>query len=310
MNPTKVNDKIRLFALCEPINLRMSLCFTQDALVSDIHHFVNETMKKYTIKYRVGRVDWNGSWILPQYKIIDFLEDKSEITIYSVEYGLTLTSLAGERDRIHINYGVFSQDINQAFINKKRNRDKRRISSHASNPNDTVVDMDDDDQPVIQSSMDTVNEDLEIPKNLQHKETAKENSNIKENGHKDQNNKETKPKNEPQKKTNKDESQGNSNSNDPKKTKVNENVSNTTNPNKNSNNKAQSNSVTPNSTTASVKKGLHSNSVEEKSEIKKTYKKPELEEIESVKSDSDNDDAEPPQEPVYKTPAVQNKKHR
>jgi hypothetical protein len=54
------------------------------------------------------------------------LQDKSEITVYSVEYGLTLKNLAAERDKLHINYSVFDQDINSKFINKKRIKDKRK----------------------------------------------------------------------------------------------------------------------------------------------------------------------------------------
>ncbi len=65
--PSKIEGKIRLFALIEPLNLRMSLCFPGDGLVADIHNFIDDVMRRYTIKYRVGRVEWNGAWILPQY---------------------------------------------------------------------------------------------------------------------------------------------------------------------------------------------------------------------------------------------------
>ncbi len=62
-------EKIRLFALIEPLNIRMSLCFPAESLVADIHNFIDDVMRRYTIKYRVGRVEWNGAWIPPQYVI-------------------------------------------------------------------------------------------------------------------------------------------------------------------------------------------------------------------------------------------------
>ena len=44
---------------------------------------------------------------------------------------MTLKTLAGERDRIHVNYSVFDDqnNVNNKFINKKINRDKKRSKS-------------------------------------------------------------------------------------------------------------------------------------------------------------------------------------
>lgn len=74
------------------------------------------------------------------------MEDKAEITVYSVEYGLTLKNLSAERDRPHINYSVFDQDVNSKFIAKKTIRDnqnkKKRIGGANSRKTTEVADED------------------------------------------------------------------------------------------------------------------------------------------------------------------------
>lgn len=114
-------------------------------------------MRKYSIKYKVGRVEQNGAWILPQYvikitynllnkqKIDDFLEDKSEITIYSIEFGLTLRTLAAEKDRLHVNYSIFDQNsINGKFIAKKTMRDNKNKKRIHTTKTTEVADNEDD----------------------------------------------------------------------------------------------------------------------------------------------------------------------
>ncbi len=72
------------------------------------------------------------------------MEDKSEITVYSVEYGLNLKTLPTERDRLHINYSVFDQNIiNEKFIAKKTMRDKKNLKK-SNTTRTTEVNGDDD----------------------------------------------------------------------------------------------------------------------------------------------------------------------
>jgi len=35
--------------------------------LAEIHNFIDETMKKFRVSYRTGRVDLDGYWVLPQY---------------------------------------------------------------------------------------------------------------------------------------------------------------------------------------------------------------------------------------------------
>ena len=107
-------------------------------------------------------------------KIEDFLEDKSEITVYSVEYGLTLKTLAQERDRLHINYSVFDQGIiNEKFINKKTIRDKRNLKKNP-NSRSTEVNLDDEfENPQMGT--------LEMDENNDQKSKVKEHKEHKQN---------------------------------------------------------------------------------------------------------------------------------
>ena len=73
-------------------------------------------------------------------KIGDFLTDNASITIYSVEFGLNLTTLAGEKaDQKIPNVGIsasnesmlqlLNQDINEKFIKKKIHRSLKKEKS-------------------------------------------------------------------------------------------------------------------------------------------------------------------------------------
>lgn len=96
-------------------------------------------------------------------KIGDFLEDKTDITIYSVEYGLNLTNLPSERDKMHINYGVLNQDINVKFTQKKLLRDKKRVVGSGNDTKilETVNDNGDEDD-----NDNNDEEEDELPKDL------------------------------------------------------------------------------------------------------------------------------------------------
>jgi len=94
------------------------------------------------------------------------LEDKSEITVYSVEFGLTLKNLSGERDRIHIQYSVFDQDINMKFINKKTVKDKFKKNHLKTEKNTEITNEQvEDDQYTNALAMETTNiHDLNLEK--------------------------------------------------------------------------------------------------------------------------------------------------
>jgi hypothetical protein len=100
-------------------------------------------------------------------KIEDFLEDKSEITVYSVEYGLNLKTLANERDRLHVNYSVFDQNvINEKFISKKTMRDKKNMKKSNTNRTTEINGDDEFENPPI-GTLETHdnNQSPQIPKN-------------------------------------------------------------------------------------------------------------------------------------------------
>ena len=68
-------QKIKLVGLIEPFNLRIALVFPSTSLIckyiiiiiDDIHTFIDETMRKYKIHYKTGRIEHLGVWIPPQY---------------------------------------------------------------------------------------------------------------------------------------------------------------------------------------------------------------------------------------------------
>lgn len=62
-------DKIHLYATLLPFNLKMALAFFPGETIGDIHFFIEETMRKLRIKFKIGRIEKkeNSAWILPQY---------------------------------------------------------------------------------------------------------------------------------------------------------------------------------------------------------------------------------------------------
>jgi hypothetical protein len=66
---TSLNKRIHIYAHLMPYNLKIALAFYPEETINDIQFFIEETMKKYRSKYRVGRIEkkQNSSWLLPQY---------------------------------------------------------------------------------------------------------------------------------------------------------------------------------------------------------------------------------------------------
>jgi hypothetical protein len=95
-------------------------------------------MKKFRVSYKTGRVDFEGYWILPQFvnknyniynfiiyllkKISDFLKDDCNITVYSIDYGMANTTLAGDKSDVKINHAsIASGNLSlMAQIGKKK----------------------------------------------------------------------------------------------------------------------------------------------------------------------------------------------
>ncbi len=82
-------------------------------------------MRNFRSKYKVGRIEHKktSSILLPDFKIGEALEDKDEIIVYSIEYGLTKKNL---------NDKSFMEDIDKLFIGKKVKRESRITSRKIS----------------------------------------------------------------------------------------------------------------------------------------------------------------------------------
>ena len=117
--------KFNIFAKIKPYDLKLSLVFSTDSRVRYMQEFIEDTMRNYRTKYRVGRIEHEktSSILLPDYKIGEVLDDKDNIIVYSIEYGLTKKTL---NDQSSI------EDIDKLFIGKKIKRDSRNISQNES----------------------------------------------------------------------------------------------------------------------------------------------------------------------------------
>ena len=117
--------KYNLFAKIKPYDLKLSLVFSTDSKIRYMQEFIEDTMRNYRTRYRVGRIEQEktSSILLPDYKIGEVLNDKDTIIVYSIEYGLTKKTL---NDKSSI------EDIDKLFIGKKIKRDSRNISRNES----------------------------------------------------------------------------------------------------------------------------------------------------------------------------------
>ena len=82
-------------------------------------------MRNFRTKYKVGRVEHKktSSILLPDFKIGETLENKDEIIVYSIEYGLTKTTLNDKKSM---------EDIDKLFIGKKTRRESKATSRKIS----------------------------------------------------------------------------------------------------------------------------------------------------------------------------------
>ena len=117
--------KYILYAYIKPYELKLCLSFPIDFKIRFIQEYIEDTMRNFRSKYKVGRIEHKktSSILLPDFKIGETLEDKDELIVYSIEYGLTKKSLDDKKTL---------EDIDKLFIAKKTKRETRTTSRKIS----------------------------------------------------------------------------------------------------------------------------------------------------------------------------------
>ena len=193
MSATK---KYILFANIKPYDFKLCLVFPTDSKIRYIQEYIDDTMRNFRTRYKVGRIEHKktSSILLPDFKIGDILEDKDELIVYSIEYGLTKKTLSNKNS---------VEDIDKLFIAKKTRRESRAVSRKISidknekskKENRDINDDDEDDEKVN-------NEEEEQDDN--NEEPAEENNN-EQNDDKDNSESEENNNNEKRKKDKKED---------------------------------------------------------------------------------------------------------
>ena len=122
MSTTK---KYILYAYIKPYDIKLCLIFPIDSKIRFVQEYIDDTMRNFRTRYKVGRIEHKktSSILLPDFKIGDILEDKDELIVYSIEYGLTKKTLNNKNS---------IEDIDKLFIAKKTRRDSRAVSRKIS----------------------------------------------------------------------------------------------------------------------------------------------------------------------------------
>ena len=117
--------KYILYAYVKPYDLKLCLAFPLDTKIRFIQEYIEDTMRNLRTKYKVGRIEHKktSSILLPDFKIGETLENKDEIIVYSIEYGLTKTTLNDKKSL---------EDIDKLFIGKKTRRESKATSRKIS----------------------------------------------------------------------------------------------------------------------------------------------------------------------------------
>ena len=193
MSATK---KYILYANIKPYDFKLCLVFPTDSKIRYIQEYIDDTMRNFRTRYKVGRIEHKktSSILLPDFKIGDILEDKDELIVYSIEYGLTKKTLSNKNS---------VEDIDKLFIAKKTRRESRAVSRKISidknekikKENRDINDDDEDDEKVN-------NEEEEQDDN--NEEPAEENNN-EQNDDKDNSESEENNNNEKRKKDKKED---------------------------------------------------------------------------------------------------------
>ena len=192
MSATK---KYILFANIKPYDFKLCLVFPTDSKIRYIQEYIDDTMRNFRTRYKVGRIEHKktSSILLPDFKIGDILEDKDELIVYSIEYGLTKKTLSNKNS---------VEDIDKLFIAKKTRRESRAVSrkisidkNEKSKKENRDINDDEDDEKVN-------NEEEEQDDN--NEEPAEENNN-EQNDDKDNSESEENNNNEKKKKDKKED---------------------------------------------------------------------------------------------------------
>jgi hypothetical protein len=117
--------KYILYAYVKPYDLKLCLAFPLETKIRFIQEYIEDTMRNFRTKYKVGRIEHKktSSILLPDFKIGETLENKDEIIVYSIEYGLTKTTLNDKKSL---------EDIDKLFIGKKTRRESKATSRKIS----------------------------------------------------------------------------------------------------------------------------------------------------------------------------------
>lgn len=69
MNSGMYNKKFICMSCLLPYNITIPLLLHEDDKIEDIHFFIENTMKKIKVNYKIGRIEkkQNSAWLLPQY---------------------------------------------------------------------------------------------------------------------------------------------------------------------------------------------------------------------------------------------------
>ena len=183
MSTTK---KYILYAYIKPYDIKLCLLFPIDSKIRFVQEYIDDTMRNFRTRYKVGRIEHKktSSILLPDFKIGDILEDKDELIVYSIEYGLTKKTLNNKN---------FIEDIDKLFIAKKTRRDSRAVSRKISidknerktkgnkdnNDDDDEEDDDKNEQNEEEEQYDNNEENVEEKNNEQNDD--KDNSESEEN---------------------------------------------------------------------------------------------------------------------------------
>ena len=198
------NKKYILYSTIKPYDLKLSLAFPIDIRIRYIQEYIEDTMKSFRTKYKVGRIEHKktSSILLPDFKIGEVLEDKDELIVYSIEYGLTKKTLP---DNSSI------EDIDKLFIGKKIKRESNITSRKES--------IEKKDNQKTEGGDENDEEEEENEEKEEEKVKEKEKENNKSNKKKEEKNKKEKT-NKKSKKTKEDENSSDSGQDDSQDLKI------------------------------------------------------------------------------------------
>jgi hypothetical protein len=170
--------KIKLFITIEPFNVRFAAAFFPSQSLGVIRDFAKDIMNKMHLKFEPGRVECKKKLaiLLPEFTIGDFLEDESEVTVYSQEYGLTLKTLPGDGNDQKLPYFQRTSLLYPGnMLNKKKQRDNEDKNTKGKNENENKK------KPKENADKQQVNKEDNEKKNNQDKQKKQKNKNKNKN---------------------------------------------------------------------------------------------------------------------------------